>query len=172
MSLGGLIAALILLAASSTWRPLARVRQALGFAHLTSTGHIFLLLGYLLGWIAIQAESAPIFEHLTPIVSFMAGWVGFAVGIRFDLRVLRRVPGAAFVTALTPAFVVLAGVGGVAWLLLDRFVPPRMALAGALVVGVAAATTGPSLAGALRRRLRALPAPLAAPRRGSCGRRG
>jgi hypothetical protein len=155
-----LIAALVLIVAISFWRPLRRVRSLLGVGHLLSTGHAFLVLGFLLG--AAGGEwPARLIEEVSPVVAFVAGWIGFATGMRFDLRVLRTVPARAYVVALVPALVAALLVGGasLAVLLFVR-VPWTQALAGALVIAGAAASSGPTLAAVLRTRRAGRAAPV------------
>jgi hypothetical protein len=106
-----LLAALLLLVALTFWRPLRRVRSLLGVSHLLSTGHAFLVLGFLLG-LAGGEWPMRVIEEISPVVAFVAGWIGFATGMRFDLRVLRTVPLRAYAVALLPALAAALVVGG------------------------------------------------------------
>src|SRR5690606_31420984 len=99
------VGALILLLALSYWRPLRRVRGALGVSHLVATGHVFLVLGWLLGLVLGIDEDRRLASELGPLVAFAAGWVGFAAGTRFEDRVLAAVPIRGFATALVPGVV-------------------------------------------------------------------
>lgn len=154
-----IIALAVLAVAITFWRPLRRVRTALRLEYLLSTGHGFLLLGVLLGlafgnWSASGTLLArDITPDIAPIVAFVAGWVGFATGIRFEIRVLRLVPGRAFYVALMPALaaaivVALASLG----VLVAAGMPLTESLAASLVLGAAAASSGPTLAAVLRTR--------------------
>jgi hypothetical protein len=149
----GLALAIILVAIAATyWRPLRRVRTALAIDYLLSTGHAFLLLGFALGQM-FRDRPEPVADDLGPVVAFVAGWVGFATGMRFDRRVLRTVPAAAFGAALLPAIggaTVVAGAAGA--ILLAVHVPFDDAWAAALILGAAAASSGPTLVAVLRRR--------------------
>src|SRR5690606_40814124 len=107
----GLPLAIILVAVAITfWRPLRRVRAALGLSHLIATGHVFLVSGFLLGLVSGGSKDA-VADDLGPIVAFVSGWVGFATGIRFDLRILRTLPKGAYAVALFPAFFTAAEIG-------------------------------------------------------------
>lgn len=134
------------------WSPLRRLQTALGIGHLVSTGHAFLVLGCLLG-LAVGTRPQSVSDQLAPVVSFFAGWVGFAVGMRFDLRILRAIPGRAFLVALAPSVVAALGVGAAA---LGAFtllrLPSTASWAAAFVAAAAAATSGPTLVATLRRR--------------------
>lgn len=150
MSSAAVLAVLVVLLALSFWRPLRRLRRALGIAHLVATGHAFLVLGYVLG-LAVGAErQIPVAHDLGPIIAFVAGWVGFATGMRFELRVLRTVPGRVFGLALVPALAAAVVVGGAsaAWLGIDT--PEH--IAAALVLAAVAASSGPTLAAVMRGR--------------------
>jgi hypothetical protein len=134
------------------WRPLRRVRTALGFDHLISTGHAFLLVGCLIG-IIFGDRPMPLVDDLSPIVAFVAGWVGFATGMRFDLRILRTLPLRAFVVALSPGTVSALVVGAIAALVLVRSGKTvREALAATFVLAAAAASSGPTLVAMIRSR--------------------
>lgn len=151
MSRGLVVVALLLVIALTYWRPLRRVRSALAFEYLVSTGHAFLVVGFLLG--SLFGSTTTLAEDLAPAVAFAAGWVGFATGMRFDFRVLRAVPGRALAVALTPAVaaalvVGVAGAGVLFWFRADG----AEAMAAALVVGAAACTSGPTLVAIVRTR--------------------
>lgn len=159
MSAGALIALLLVVCALVLWRPLGGLRARLGITHLVSTGHAFLVLGFCAG-LALPAHNArQIALDLEPVVAFIAGWIGFAVGMRFDRRVLGQVPRKAFAVALAPGLGAALMAGGAAfagvlacapWL--HRAIDPYEAAATALVVAAAAASSGPTLAFVLRRR--------------------
>ena len=152
MSTALLVLVLLLALAITFWRPLRRVRTAIGVSHLFATGHAFLVIGYLAG-LVVEEGPSPLSADLRPIVAFVAGWVGFATGIRFDLRVLRAVPAVAYGVALLPGLAAAAVIGGtsaIAMLWMGMSVDE--ALGGALVVAAAAASTGPTLAAIVRTR--------------------
>lgn len=146
------LAALLILVALTFWRPPRRVHAFLDPSHMVSTGHAFMLLGALLG-LALEAQPISMAQDMAPIVAFVAGWVGFASGMRFDARVLRTVPRRAFVAALVPAFAAATVVGllGLVVLIAADVVLAEAAVA-ALVLAAAAASSGPTLAAVLRTR--------------------
>lgn len=149
----GLALAFALIAVAVTfWRPLRRVRAALSISHLMATGHVFLLLGYVLGWAAGGAKDS-VADQLAPIVAFVAGWVGFSTGIRFDLRILRTLPPKAYSVGLFPSVFTAACVGVGGMMLLERIgLMATHARAGAIVLAAAAAGSGPTLVALLRSR--------------------
>jgi hypothetical protein len=149
----GIALAVVLVAIAATyWRPLRRVRKVLAVDYLLSTGHAFLVLGYVLG-LVFGDRPAPLARDLSPIVAFVAGWVGFATGMRFEGRILRAVPARAFVAGLLPAIgaATVVGVAAGAILLLAGSAETH-AYAAALVLGAAAASSGPTLVAVLRGR--------------------
>ncbi len=150
-----IIIVILLVLAATFWRRLGRVRTALGLAHLLSTGHAFLILGFLLGLAAGGPAVAPGPGDLgiAPIIAFAGGWVGFATGMRFEVRVLRRVPGRAFGVAMAPALAAAAVVGPAGYGVLALFgVERTAALGAATILAAAAASSGPTLAAILRTR--------------------
>lgn len=153
MSSATAIAALVLLLALTYWAPLGRVRRALGVAHLVATGHAFLVLGFVVGLGVELEDKRSLAYDLAPVVAFVAGWVGFASGMRFDRRVLRAVPARAFGIAILPALGAAAAVGAAALALLWGEGPlPAEAPAAAMVLAAAAASSGPTLAATVRAR--------------------
>lgn len=145
MGTGLALAVVLALFAFTYWRPLRRVRTALGISHLVSTGHAFLVLGAVLG-LALAERRASIVDDLSPFLAFVAGWVGFATGMRFDLRVLRTIPGSVAMVALMPALVAALTVGALGRaVLVFAGTPPAEASAAALVLAASAATSGPTL---------------------------
>jgi hypothetical protein len=153
VSAAALAVLLFVLAALSKSRRLQGVGATLGLGYLVTTGQVFLVLGYLLG-LTVEAEDlARITPGLTPLITFVAGWIGFSVGIAFHGRVLRPIPRRAFVVALTPALVTAALVSASGWLAMHLLgVTWPESVAAALVLGGAAAASSPTLAAAIRRR--------------------
>ena len=148
----GIIVVLLLVLAATFWRRLGRVRTALGLGYLLSTGHVFLIFGYLLG-LAFGEQSASLDKSIAPIITFVTGWVGFATGMRFELNVLRAVPRRAFSVALVPAVAAAAVVGPACYALLALTgTEQTRALGAAMVLAAAAASSGPTLAAILRTR--------------------
>lgn len=153
MSAGALIALLLVVCAFTLWRPLGRVRAALGISHLVATGHAFLILGYLAGIALPDQAATQIALDLEPVAAFVAGWVGFAVGMRFDRRVLSQVPFRAFGVGLAPGIGAALAAGGTAFAGLLAFGGGVYeSSAAALIVAAAAVSSGPAMAFVLRRR--------------------
>jgi hypothetical protein len=146
------LAVLVALLAVSFWRPLRRLRGALG-GHLVASGHAFLVLGVAVGIAFGLPREAAFVDNLGPIVALAAGWVGFAAGTRFEGQVLRTVPVHAYARALAPALAAAAAVGaaGVA-VLAYAGAPTAQVAGGALCLAAAAASAGPTLAAVLRTR--------------------
>ena len=144
------LGAILLVFAFTFWRPLSRVRTVLGIPHLVSTGHAFLVLGYLFG-LAAGERSRALIDDLGPVVAFVAGWVGFATGMRFEVRVLRAVPKSYIAVSLTPALAACTVVGALgAVVLAYTGVPLQAAWLAAMVLAAAGASSGPTLAALLR----------------------
>lgn len=153
MSSNAIVALLLLVMGVTFWRPLRRVRAAQGLVYLASTGHLFLAIGYLIGLAIEPGLAQQITRDLGPVVSFIAAWVGFAVGMRFDLRLLRLVPRRAYALALFPAVSAATAVGAASFVALWSVGAGSTAsAAGALILAAAASTSGPTLPAALRRR--------------------
>lgn len=149
----GLSLAIILIAVAITfWAPLRRVRAALGFSHLIATGHVFLVLGYVLGFVS-GGYKDPVSDDLGPIIAFASGWVGFATGIRLDFRILRTIPLRCYTVALFPAFFTAVVVGTLGLYLFRRAgIAPIEAYAATLILAAGAASSGPTLVAMLRSR--------------------
>lgn len=152
MAVGLLFAAILVAVLIGFWGPLRGVRTALSVGHLVSTGHVFLLLGFALG-VALGARTGALSEAVSPIVAFAAGWVGFAAGMRFEVRLLRTLPRRAVVVAMWPP-IVAAGVAGLFGAIGLGFVGvgPAERVAASLALAAVAAGSGPSLAAIVRGR--------------------
>ncbi|TNF26500.1 MAG: hypothetical protein EP329_21195, partial [Deltaproteobacteria bacterium] len=111
METGVALAILVVALAVVYWAPLRRLRSALGVAHLVATGQAFLVLGVVAG-LALATEQQRLTVELTPVVGFIAAWVGFAAGMRFDRRVLAPLPARAWLVALLPAVAAALVVAG------------------------------------------------------------
>lgn len=146
------LALLLVVVAATYWRPLRRLRVALGVDYLLATGHVFLILGAVAG-LVFGERTSPIAEDAGPVVALAAGWVGFATGMRFDARVLRTVPPKVFAVALLPALVaagVVAAVSAVVMIAAGQ--DAERARGAALVLGAVAASSGPTIVAVLRHR--------------------
>jgi hypothetical protein len=151
MATGFLMVAILAALALTFWRPLRHLRSALGIGHLVSTGHVFVILGFVIG-LSFKGPSS-LTDDLAPVVAFGAGWVGFATGVRFDWRVLRTIPRHAVAVALGPALAAAVCAGGLcAGVLAYAGTPPTVVMTSALLMGGAAATSGPTLVAVARSR--------------------
>jgi hypothetical protein len=153
MSAAALAGVLLLLAAFSSSRRLQRVRRSLWLVHLATSGYLFLVIGYLLGLTRGAFGDPELHPELLPVAAMLTGWIGFSVGMAFHARVLRPLPWRAFKVALAPGAAALVVVGAASLLtFVLAGVRLRTAIAGAALLGAAAATSAPTLAAALRTR--------------------
>jgi len=71
-----------------------------------ATGHVYLVLGALLGPFGLGFLDPRVLLDISPLTSFLLAWVGLIVGLRFDPRLLPRVGrlglGLTFVEGLFP----------------------------------------------------------------------
>jgi hypothetical protein len=74
--------------------PVKALQDRLGVTVLVSTGLPFLLLGVIFSLPSVGVLSADVLADLTPIFDFGLGWVGFVVGMQFDVRRLETLPRA------------------------------------------------------------------------------
>jgi hypothetical protein len=159
LALAGL-AVIGLLAPRLEW---PRWRHGASVALVLGAGVPLVLLGVVLGP-GIEFVSTRTLEALAPVTALAVGWIGAALGARFEWRQVRRLPRGAWLAALVPAgaaFLVVAAALGLAVRLVPSLVaagPARLptivtlaALAAASGAGVVALTarlvgiTGPPL---------------------------
>jgi Kef-type K+ transport system membrane component KefB len=69
-----------------------RMSARVGVHAVASTGLPFLLLGAFFHLDGIGILSERVLGHLRPLLEFGLGWIGFAVGMQFDIRHLDRLP--------------------------------------------------------------------------------
>ena len=116
---------------------------------LVAAGTPLLLLGLLLGP-GIGMMDRPVLHALAPVTALAIGWIGAVFGSRFEWRYVRRIPPATWARVLLQSVVVLALVGGAAWLLTRA--RPELGLAwvptipAVLTLAAAAAVSGPGAA--------------------------
>jgi Kef-type K+ transport system membrane component KefB len=87
----GLVATLAL-AVIASHPSVKKISARLGMHAVASTGLPFLLLGAFFHLDAIGILTPNVLDHLSPAFEFGLGWIGFAVGMQFDLRRLDRLP--------------------------------------------------------------------------------
>ncbi len=88
----GLAVALALAVVAAHPRVRALERR-LGLTVLLSTGVPFIGLGAILHWHRVGILTDSILTDLRPAYDFGLGWIGFVVGMRFDIRRLDQLPG-------------------------------------------------------------------------------
>ncbi len=142
LALAGL-AAIGLLA---TRLPSLKWRHVQNLDLVLAAGGPLVLLGIVLGP-GIDLVSRPVLRALAPVTALAVGWIGAALGARFEWRYLRRIPRGAWVLALASAATALVVVGLAAWLL-TRLIPalgvawtPRVPAI--LTLAAVAAASGP-----------------------------
>ncbi len=127
------------------------VEATLGIANMVATGFPFLILGLVARLPAVGVLDDALLARLSPVLDFGLGWLGLLVGMRFDLRILDRLPaGTASAVALRTAvpFAALTLLGGASLWLLQPELDFETAARNAVVIGAAGAMTA-QLTGAL-----------------------
>lgn len=134
--------------------PRIRALEArLGISQAVTAGFPFVLLGLIASQPGVDVLSEAVLAELRPVLPLGLGWIGFAIGFRFDVRALEGAPpGTSAAVALTTAvpFVAIAAACG---LLLwnigaaadDGFLRDALLLGTA---GAVTARTAPELLGA------------------------
>jgi len=121
-------------------------RRAILDDAFTAAGLPLLLVGVILGPGA-RVLTPDVARALTPVGALAVGWLGAGLGARFEWRVVRRIPGSAWILAALEAAASFTVVALGAWALLRA----RPALAAAwtpslpavLTLGAVAAVSGP-----------------------------
>jgi hypothetical protein len=76
------------------------IERRLGIAHLATTGLPFVLLGFIAAQRSVGVLSPGVLMEVAPLLTLGLGWLGFAIGYRFDGRLMENLP---------------AGIGSVVW---------------------------------------------------------
>jgi Kef-type K+ transport system membrane component KefB len=88
-----------------------------GLNAIASTGVTFVVIGALFHLPAVGILGPNVLRHLQPAFEFGLGWIGFTVGMQFDLRALDRLPrgiaGALALQAIAPMATVAIACGSV-----------------------------------------------------------
>src|SRR5438876_5488072 len=119
-----------------------------------TAGAPLVLLGLVLGP-GIELLARPLWHALAPLTAFAIGWIGAALGARFEWRYVRRIPRATWLLAAAGAGAAFLVVALGAWLLAWRV--PSLAAVWAprlpTVLGLAAvaAASGPGAVTAVAR---------------------
>ncbi len=123
-----------------------RLTDRVGLHAVASTGFPFLLLGAFFHLDAIGILGPTVLRHLQPAFEFGLGWIGFAVGMQFDLHALDRLPkgvgNAVAVQSLVPMILVAIFCG--ATLLALRVFPNEGLFRAVIVLAACAAASAPT----------------------------
>src|SRR5215472_827126 len=87
----GLAAALVL-AVAAAHPAVRRIERRLGLTVLLSSGLPFLVLGVVFRLPSIGILTDDVVADLRPALEFGLGWLGFVVGMQFDIRELDMLP--------------------------------------------------------------------------------
>jgi hypothetical protein len=87
----GLLAILVL-AYLAALPAIRRVEEALGLTSVIAAGFPFVALGVLARHPAVGILDDGVLRGLAPLLEFGLGWIGFHVGMQFDVRALDRLP--------------------------------------------------------------------------------
>lgn len=136
-----LLLALAYLGGHSKVRELER---KLRIAHLVTTGLPFILLGLLASHPRVGILNPEVLDEIRPILLFGLGWIGFAVGFRFESQLLGPLPrgtGAlAAATTVIPTAAIVA-TSGFLFLRAEGSFASGFFLRDALILGTAGAMT-------------------------------
>lgn len=118
---------------------LRRVRAVLGFEHFIATGHLYLVIGGVLGPAGLGLVDDALLADLAPVFVFLLSWMGLIVGLRMELGLLGRVGslgiGLTGIAAALPAMLVPPFVASVPGL---QESPSTLLVAGGCAGGTAA----------------------------------
>ncbi|MBN1688034.1 MAG: hypothetical protein JW893_02945 [Candidatus Omnitrophica bacterium] len=84
-----------------------------------NSGFLFILIGVLCGPFGMNLLSVRVIHQLDPFIYLGLGWIGFIVGLQFEMRLLKLVPKRIFFLAQLEGLVSLAVLFGGLWLLLS-----------------------------------------------------
>lgn len=125
-----------------------RLEAKLRISQVITAGFPFVLIGLVSREDALGILSEPVLDAIRPLLPLGLGWIGFAVGFRFDVRKLDTMPplaGEAFVfTTAVPYFFILTAVAGF-YLILHDGALTSLVLRDAFVLATAGAMTAFSL---------------------------
>jgi NhaP-type Na+/H+ or K+/H+ antiporter len=139
------IACALVLAVLGAHPVVRRVERRLGLTVLLSAGAPFLALGVAFRLPAVGVLTDDVVADLRPALEFGLGWLGFVVGMQFDVRELDALPErtgtVAFLESALP-FALTAGACALALFGLES----EWSLRDALVLGACAAPASPAAA--------------------------
>ena len=129
------------------------LEELLGISQVVTAGFPFVLLGLVAHHPAIGILSDSILDEIRPALPLGLGWIGFAIGFRFDARRVESLPRGIGPTLLLTSLLPFAGIVGACGLILlvtdgvqsATFLRDAILLGTAGIIGVRAAA--PSLEG-------------------------
>ncbi len=128
------------------------LERRLNVTHLVTAGLPFVLLGLLASQPAVGILSDSVLYELRPLLVLGLGWIGFAVGFRFDAQLVKSTwPGVGSVVALTSAWpfaLVFLVCGAMLWTT-EASAGPFVFLRDGLILGAAGAMTAATATDAL-----------------------
>lgn len=139
------LAALLLLVLVGARRRPERLQLPDGVRLLFVTGSEFLLVGVLLGPLALNVLNEQVLAALKPFAAIAMGFVGLHYGLQLEARVLRWIPLFYNVAPLAQAMGGALATGVPAFFLLAAFYGPgRETIVASMVLGAAAACSTPA----------------------------
>ena len=152
------LALFILLAYLGAHPRVRRWEDRLGVTNLITAGFPFIALGVIAQHTGVLTPG--ILVELTPLLQFGLGWIGFMVGMRFNVRFLERVPrGTSLAVALVTSlpFTAIALSCGALMVLFSGGVLTMGLVRDAIILGTAGAMTSPRIGCAAAQRVFADP---------------
>ena len=137
---------LLLLAYAGSHSKVLKLEERLKVSQLVTAGFPFVLLGLFAQHSSIGILSESVLESIQPLLHFGLGWLGFIVGLQFDVRVLDRVPrgtGVRLVMEAGVPFVLVTVVCALVMLSFGQSISDPTFWRDAVVLGVAGAMTAP-----------------------------
>jgi len=123
------------------------IEEKLGITHLVTAGFLFVLLGLAARHPAVGILSDSVLYEISPILPLGLGWIGFAIGFRFDAHLLNRLPpntGAAVFLATAMPFALILGGCAIILFLSPESLAGQPFMRDALLLGAAGAMTARS----------------------------
>ena len=123
-----------------------RLRLPIGVKNLFLTGTEYVLVGLLLGSVALDLLDGPTLQGLYPLMGLGLSWIGMLFGVQWEFRQLVRISKPIFGIALLQAAVTIVAVAVPFVLLFQRTFSyeTELVLIGAITLGAAASDTGQS----------------------------
>jgi Kef-type K+ transport system membrane component KefB len=123
-----------------------RRRIPLGFTTMLSAGTEYIFIGVLLGAAGFEVIDEAALATLKPAIFFALGWIGFLVGLQFNVKELRKLPHLYFSITAVEALVTFALVATIAAMVL-RYLSDAswpVCLTAALALGSTGCVTSPT----------------------------